>query len=40
MLILVTPDDATNKTLIWKSSDTSVATVDATGNIKVKVQEA
>ena len=31
---LVTPDDATNKTLIWKSSDTSVATVDATGNIK------
>ena len=34
MLILVTPDDATNKTLIWKSSDTSVATVDETGNIK------
>ncbi len=30
---LVTPDDATNKTLIWKSSDTSVATVDETGNI-------
>lgn len=30
---LVTPDDATNKTLIWTSSDNSVATVDATGNI-------
>ena len=30
---LVNPDDATNKTVIWKSSDTSVATVDTTGNI-------
>lgn len=30
---VVTPDDATNKTLIWKSSDETVAKVDATGNI-------
>lgn len=30
---LVTPDDATNKNLLWKSSDTTVATVDETGNI-------
>lgn len=30
---LVTPEDATNKTLIWKSSDPTVATVDETGNV-------
>ncbi len=30
---LVSPDDATNKELIWKSSDESVAKVDSTGNV-------
>lgn len=30
---LVLPEDATNKELIWKSSDESVAKVDETGNI-------
>lgn len=30
---LVSPDDATNKELIWKSSDESVAKVDKTGNV-------
>jgi len=29
----VQPDDATNKTLIWSSSDTGVATVDANGKV-------
>ncbi len=29
-----TPEDATDKTVEWKSSDNDVATVDATGNIK------
>lgn len=30
---LVSPEDATNKTVIWSSSDPSVARVDETGNI-------
>ncbi len=30
----VTPSDATNKTVHWKSSNTKVATVDSKGNIK------
>lgn len=30
----VTPSNATDKTIIWTSSDTSVATVDANGNVK------
>ena len=29
----VTPEDATDKTVTWKSSNTSVATVDATGKV-------
>ena len=29
----VAPDDATDKTVTWKSSDTNVATVDATGKV-------
>ena len=32
----VKPDDATNKELTWKSSDTAVATVDATGKVTGK----
>lgn len=31
----VTPDNATNKTLVWSSSDTAVATVDASGRVQV-----
>jgi len=31
----VTPDTATNKTLVWSSSDTAVATVDASGRVSV-----
>lgn len=30
----VTPADAANKTIVWKSSNTKVATVDSNGNIK------
>jgi uncharacterized protein YjdB len=30
----VTPGDATDKTVIWKSSNTQVATVDTKGNVK------
>ena len=30
----VTPADAANKTVVWKSSNTKVATVDSKGNIK------
>ena len=30
----ISPDNANNKTLIWTSSDTSVATVDQYGNVK------
>lgn len=30
---IVTPDNATNKEVTWSSSDTSVATVDNTGNV-------
>ncbi|MFZ1237096.1 MAG: Ig-like domain-containing protein [Prevotella sp.] len=29
----ISPDDATNKSLKWKSSDENVATIDASGNI-------
>lgn len=29
----ILPDDAINKTLIWKSSDTATATVDSDGNV-------
>ena len=32
----VKPDDATNKALTWKSSDETVATVDATGKVTGK----
>ena len=32
----VKPDDATNKELTWKSSDESIATVDATGKVTGK----
>ncbi len=32
----VSPEDATNKKLSWKSSNESVATVDASGNVKGK----
>lgn len=31
--VSVMPEDATNKNLTWKSSDTSVATVDENGNV-------
>lgn len=32
--VTINPSDATNKNATWKSSDTSVVTVDANGNIK------
>ena len=32
----VTPSNATDKTVIWTSSNTNIATVDAKGNIKAK----
>ena len=32
---VVSPDTATNKTLVWSSSDTDVATVDASGRVQV-----
>lgn len=32
----VMPKDATNKTITWKSSDESIATVDAEGNVTAK----
>lgn len=32
----VAPSDATDKTVAWKSSDTQVATVDASGKIKAE----
>lgn len=32
----VVPEDATNKTITWKSSDESIATVDAEGNVTAK----
>lgn len=32
---VVSPDTATNKTLSWSSSDTAVATVDASGRVQV-----
>lgn len=31
----VTPDDATNKEIVWSSSDATVATVSATGLVKI-----
>lgn len=31
--VSVIPEDATNKSLVWESSDTSVATVDKNGNV-------
>jgi len=33
LVVKVLPEDATNKTLIWKTSDASIATVDASGKI-------
>lgn len=33
LVVKVLPDDATNKTLIWKTSDESIATVDESGKI-------
>ena len=33
LVVKVLPEDATNKTLIWKTSDASIATVDETGKI-------
>ncbi len=33
----ITPSDATNKKITWKSSDTSLATIDENGKIKAKV---
>lgn len=32
----ITPDNATNKSVTWKSSDENVATVDSTGNVVAK----
>lgn len=34
--VTITPKDATNKTLTWTSSDSTVATVDSTGNVIAK----
>lgn len=34
LIATVLPDNATNKTVTWKSSNTAVATVDKNGNIK------
>lgn len=36
IMATVKPDDATNKALTWKSSDETVATVDATGKVTGK----
>lgn len=33
LVVKVLPEDATNKTLIWKTSDASIATVDESGKI-------
>ena len=33
LVVKILPEDATNKTLIWKTSDASIATVDASGKI-------
>ena len=32
--VAITPEDATNKNLVWTSSDEKVATVDSSGNVK------
>lgn len=34
----VKPDNATNKDVTWKSSDESIATVDAEGNVELKAE--
>ncbi len=34
LIVTYSPADATEKTLEWKSSDTDIATVDASGNVK------
>ena len=32
--VAITPEDATNKNLVWTSSDNKIATVDSSGNVK------
>ena len=32
-LLFISPDDATNKTLNWESSDAAIAAVDAEGKV-------
>ena len=36
---IITPDNATDKNITWKSSDESIATVSTTGEVTAKNME-